>query len=93
VQQFAWNDFAGAEGSVYRVASDRGEFDFLLEKAIELPASGREGGSFRLEFRGPGEPVLPQSIYRFSRAGESAEIFIVPVARNESGTLYEAIFC
>ena len=36
-----------------------------------LPRSMREAGAFRLEWRGPAEPVLAQAIYRFRR-GERA---------------------
>ena len=89
----AWHDFEGAEGRVYLVDSQAGPLDFTLETAAELPSSGRAEGSFRLEFRGPSEPLLPQGIYAFRRGEESAEIFIVPVGRNDDGTLYEAIFC
>ena len=66
--------------------------ELTLEKAAELPSSGREAGTFRLEFRGPREPVLQQAIYPFRGPGEAFEIFIVPVAREAQGTLYEAVF-
>jgi len=92
MQQLAWSDFAGAEGSVFHIDAGDGQIALALETAAELPSSGRVGGSFRLEFRGPVDPVLPQDIYRFHREGESCEIFVVPVGRDESGTLYEAIF-
>jgi hypothetical protein len=52
----------------------------------------REGGAFRLEWRGPAEPVLDQAIYRFRRGEQSFDMFIVPVGRDAQGTLYEAIF-
>ncbi|HEY7805751.1 MAG TPA: hypothetical protein VIC34_01000 [Croceibacterium sp.] len=92
MRQLAWHDFDGAQGNVYWVNSDAGRLEFTLETAAELPSSGREGGAFRLEFRGPFDPILPQAIYDFRRGAESADIFIVPVGRNETGTLYEAIF-
>lgn len=92
MQQLAWTDFAGTEGSEFKVDADGQQLTMTLETAAELPSSGRREGSFRLEFRGPTDPSLPQSIYRFHRDGESAEIFIVPVERHARGTLYEAIF-
>jgi hypothetical protein len=92
MQNLAWTDFAGTEGSVFQVEIDGGRLDMTLEKAAELPSSGRPEGSFRLDFRGPADPLLPQAIYRFHRSGESAEIFIVPIERDARGTLYEAIF-
>ncbi|MEA2219329.1 MAG: hypothetical protein QOJ35_1955 [Solirubrobacteraceae bacterium] len=48
---------------------------------------------FRLLFRGPPDPVLPQAIYRLEHARLGAlEIFVVPVGRDDDGTSYEAIF-
>jgi hypothetical protein len=92
MQQLAWSDFEGAQGSVYLVDSEAGPLEFTLETAAGLPSSGRTEGSFRLEFRGPFEPILPQATYHFRYGDESAEIFIVPIGREEKGTLYEAIF-
>jgi hypothetical protein len=92
MQQLRWTDFDGQEGTVYQVETEGGLFALTLETAAELPPSVRAEGSFRLEFRGPGDPVLPQAIYRFRREDESADIFIVPVGRDATGTLYEALF-
>ena len=65
-----------------------------LIKAEALPGSSREEGGFRLEFRGPFEPILPQAIYalRGDGGGEAREIFIVPIGREAEGTRYEAVF-
>lgn len=86
------DDFAPAVGEPF--ALDLGEtgIDLLLEQAQELPKSVRESGSFRLQFRGPVEPLLPQAIYALSRGGERYELFLVPVGRDDDGTQYEAIF-
>ena len=64
----------------------------VLEKAQGLPSSMREAGAFRLEWRGPAEPLLAQATYRFRRGEQLFDMFIVPVARDTKGTLYEAIF-
>ena len=67
-----------------------------LIKAEALPGSSREGGGFRLEFRGPFEPILPQATYALRDAeggdGEPREIFFVPIGREAEGTRYEAVF-
>jgi hypothetical protein len=85
-------DFADATGTIYDVAAPDGEHKLTLVSASELTPAVRPGGSFKLEFRGPFEPILEQAIYPF-RAGDFAqEIFIVPVTRDDTGTLYEAIF-
>ncbi len=48
--------------------------------------------SFRLEFRGPIRPILPQAIYPIRREDETFDIFIVPIAQDAEGTRCEAIF-
>ncbi|MCX8474514.1 MAG: hypothetical protein MT490_01845 [Sphingomonas sp.] len=84
------SDFAA--GTVYDVSAGDGVFPLALDKTQALSDSGREGGSFRLEFLGPNEPVLPQAIYRFASGEAEHEIFIVPIARGEGGVRYEAVF-
>lgn len=87
-----WDDFANATGAAYAVTVGEGSVELTLEQAAETASAGREGGSFRLEFRGPSAPVLPQAIYPFRRGEEALEIFIVPIASDAEGTRYEAIF-
>jgi hypothetical protein len=79
-------------GTVYTVSVGDQAYPFALDNAQPLSDSGREGGSFRLEFLGPGEPVLPQATYSFSSAAAGHEIFIVPVSREPGGVRYEAVF-
>ena len=86
------DDFCDAVGERFDVEADGESHSLELIEASALPPSAREGGSFRLEFRGPFEPILPQAIYAFRRAGEAREIFIVPIARDAEGTRYEAVF-
>ena len=73
---------------------DHGDAAIRLEliRAEPLPPSGREGGSFRLEFRGPFEPIVPQATHGFRKDGETRQIFIVPIGRESEGTRYEAVF-
>lgn len=87
-----WEDFAGRAGTSYTVAAGGAALQLRLDKAQELSDSGREGGSFRLEFVGPAEPILPQAIYRFAGPDGEQEIFMVPIARTNDGARYEAIF-
>ncbi|MEA1016052.1 DUF6916 family protein [Sphingosinicella sp. LY1275] len=85
-------DFAGRVGKSFTVESGAGALEMTLETAQPLPAGVREAGSFRLVFRGPSEPALPQAIYPFVYGGDAFDIFIVPIARDPDGILYEAIF-
>jgi hypothetical protein len=49
--------------------------------------------AFALYFLGPYEPALPQRMYHFRSADfELANLFIVPIGRDEEGTEYEAVF-
>lgn len=87
------DDFSGAVGEAFDVGSEGQGHVMRLVSATPLANSGREGGSFRLEFEGPVDPVFPQAIYPFRRAdGEEHEIFVVPIARDAQGTRYEAVF-
>jgi len=48
---------------------------------------------FRLQFRGPRDPLLPQAIYPLQHAALGAlEIFIVAIGQGDEHTTYEAIF-
>jgi hypothetical protein len=85
-------DFEGFVGEKYEIVFTDGALPFVLEQAQGLPRSMREAGAFRLEWRGPAEPILPQAIYRFERGEQQFDMFIVPVGRDSRGTLYEAIF-
>ena len=87
-----WDDFAGRDGCAYTLLTDGEQYSLTLAQAEERGGAARTGGSFRLEFRGPREPLLPQGIYRVRADNLDAEIFLVPVGRDEQGSLYEAIF-
>jgi hypothetical protein len=85
-------DFAPRKGSAFKVKAGGHVLELKLAEVQELPSSGREGGAFRLEFHGPPQPMLPQSIYRFDLGGEGSDIFIVPVGQTPQAIRYEAIF-
>ncbi len=80
-------------GDAFAIAVGPMRLDLVLESAAvagEWPY-GRQ--PFKLEFRGPADRSLAQATYRLTHATLGAlEIFIVPVGRDASGTLYEAIF-
>jgi hypothetical protein len=92
--------FAPAVGDTFALdAGDAGRLDFeLIESRLRDPDRPAEDDSgtrapFSLLFRGPVDPLLPQRIYRLEHESIGPlEIFIVPVARDESGSTYEAVF-
>jgi hypothetical protein len=69
------------------------ELELVVAEAVggETPDGLR--APFRLEFRGPVEPALPQQTHRLEHATLGAlDIFLVPVGRDATGMTYEAIF-
>jgi hypothetical protein len=85
-------DFAGRLGEAYDILVGGGRLPVVLDEAQPLPGSPREGGGFRLVFRGPLQPIVAQGTYPIQRGSETHEIFIVPIAQVPAGTRYEAIF-
>ena len=87
-----FEDFSSELGKGYEVLVGGGSLQFRLDEAQPLPGSPRDGGGFRLLFRGPFEPQIPQGMYVFRNRASADQIFIVPIARDQRGTQYEAIF-
>ena len=87
-----FDDFAGQLGKAYDILIGGGRLKVVLDEAQPLPGSVRSGGGFRLVFRGPLQPVIPQGIYPVQRGSTTHEIFMVPIAQVQTGIQYEAIF-
>jgi hypothetical protein len=92
MRELRLEDFSAAVGETFSVELDGTAVPLSLAAAQELPRMVREAGSFRLDWLGPSEPMLPQAIYRMRRGEETFEMFIVPVAKDGAGVHYEAIF-
>jgi hypothetical protein len=87
--------FAPLVGEAFQVdAGDAGTLDLVLGSAKASPQGGEaEREPFRLLFRGPAEPVLPQATYALEHPELGmTEIFIVPIGSDADGIAYEAIF-
>jgi hypothetical protein len=90
--------FAAAVGAAFVIGdADRLELVLLEARTIApgAPASAPDGtrNPFRLVFRGPHEPVLPQRMYRLEHDPIGPlEIFLVPITRDAESVNYEAIF-
>ena len=67
-----------------------------LVEAAPLPVHvfpGMMRAPFALLFRSGSPLVLPQRIYRLKNAAlGSLDVFLVPVARDAKGTVYQAVF-
>ena len=87
--------FTGCVNEAFVAQLGDGTVDFQLVEARSLPARAPEGfrSPFSLLFRNCAAVVLPQQTYRMrhARLGEVG-IFLVPVAMERGGFLYQAVF-
>jgi len=93
-------DFKKHLGTKFRVRLDEIEgapkVELELDEVVPFPDLSHSRGDmerFSAYFYGPGDFFLPQGIYRLEheQMGEQ-EIFLVPVAQDQRGVRYEAVF-
>ncbi len=87
--------FAPVVGETFIVGGAGGAtVEFLLvEAAPKDVGQHAPRPAFSLLFHGPADPPLPQATYRFQHGSLGVmEIFIVPLGRDEHGSVYEAFF-
>lgn len=97
MQLLALEHFAGLLNQRFSVALDReGSTDFVLVEARPLSASALPTASrlpFSLLFRNEAAVLLPQKTYAMTHdALGQFGIFLVPVARDRDGFIYQAVF-
>ena len=79
--------------SHFRIAHAPGTISILELVAVSAGPAHPRFETFAARFRGPLAPNFPQQTYRFEHEQIGAfDLFIVPVAREENGTIYEAVF-
>lgn len=87
--------FAGCVNETFHAALNDGDIEFVLVEArpMQGAAPGAARAPFSLLFRNGAALLFPQQIYqmRHPRVG-SVGIFLVPVAREREGFLYQAVF-
>lgn len=92
----ALDHFARCVGEGFEIEMGAASIVFTLTEARPLPESGFAGmkrAPFSLLFRSASQVVLPQQIYKLNNATLGIlEIFLVPVARDKDGVIYQAIF-
>ncbi|WP_049622060.1 DUF6916 family protein [Frateuria defendens] len=98
MQFFGLEHFAGHVNETFDVALDQdGGSVFTLVEARPLPVQravpGMVRAPFSLLFRHESAILFPQKIYQMKHAalGEFG-IFLVPVARDRDGFIYQALF-
>jgi hypothetical protein len=94
LESFTVETFADRVGESFRIRfepEDALEAELVEAQALG-PAEGRRA-PFSLVFRAPKEPIYPQRIYAVEHDElGSFEIFLVPIAPDEAGARYEAVF-
>ncbi len=92
----AIEDFAGATNQGFGLAIGEAEMAVTLVDVKPLMprmVPGARRAPFSLLFRSESQLVLPQQTYRLKHADMGVlEIFLVPVARDTQGIVYEAVF-
>ncbi|GAB3385493.1 DUF6916 family protein [Lysobacter fragariae] len=89
------DDFASHVNETFPAALNDGEVPFVLveARAMQAPQIIGARAPFSLLFRNSSSFLFPQQIYRMRhpRIGDVG-IFLVPVAREREGFLYQAVF-
>ncbi|BFI95148.1 MAG: hypothetical protein RSP_06580 [Rhodanobacter sp.] len=88
--------FAGHLNQAFTVDLGHGKSPFVLVEARPLPVppvNGMIRAPFSLLFHHASAILFPQRIYQMESPGiGDFGIFLVPVARNQDGFIYQAIF-
>jgi hypothetical protein len=88
-------EFSKHLNTKFRVASEQPIELELTEVKGYLSKAHEQSGMERFSafFNGPREPFLPQRVYALEHDQMGAfELFLVPLARDENGVRYEAVF-
>lgn len=96
MQFFQLNQFAAHLNETFRVEIDQVSASFVLVEARPLPSRpvmGMVREPFSLLFRHEAAVLFPQRTYSMTheRLGEFG-IFLVPIARDRDGFIYQALF-
>jgi len=87
--------FAGCVNETFYAALNDGEIEFVLVEArpIEMRMPHPTRAPFSLLFRNSAAFLFPQQIYQMRHPGiGEVGIFLVPIAREREGFLYQATF-
>jgi len=96
MQTFSYDSFAGHVKQAFSVSIGESSVDLTLVEAQRRPArvvAGLRAEPFVLYFKSQSHVLLPQKMYPFSNSSMGKlSIFIVPIAREKDGVVYEAVF-
>ena len=96
MQAYSYEFFASHVRETFALSLGDSSVDMTLMEARRRPprvVAGIRAEPFTLYFKCASPIVLPQKLYPFKNPGTgTVEIFIVPVAREPDGVIYEAVF-
>lgn len=96
MQFFRLDHFAGHLNETFKVEIDQMSTPFVLVEARPMPhqpIAGMVREPFSLLFRNESAVLFPQRTYTMSHDGVGEfGIFLVPIARDRDGFIYQALF-
>jgi hypothetical protein len=96
MQMLSYENFAGHLRETFSLSVGESSVDVTLVEAQRRPTrvvAGIRAEPFVLYFKCQNPVLLPQKLYPFSNPGMGKlSIFIVPIAREKDGVIYEAVF-
>ena len=96
MQILSCETFAGRANETFDVGVGENSLSMTLVQVQPLPVHAYAGmlrAPFSLMFKSESPVLLPQNIYRMKNATLGVlELFLVPVGRDTSGILYQAVF-
>jgi len=93
LERFTPDTFAPHVETTFRVQVDAGRAVEIKLIRVEDFGSTPTRVHFSLQFRGPLDSFLQQQIYSLEHAAlGTIDLFLVPIAREASGYMYEAVF-
>lgn len=96
MQLLSCETFAGRAGETFDLTVGDSTVPLTLAEVTPLPARpfpGMMRAPFSLIFRSSTPVVLPQRLYRLRNAAMGAlDVFLVPIGRDVSGAVYQAVF-
>ncbi|MDB5357095.1 MAG: hypothetical protein JWN24_3548 [Phycisphaerales bacterium] len=87
--------FAGCKGDIFRIRFESGEVIALSLFSVTELRGGMPGGrkAFSLLFRAAAGVYFPQRMYRLKHDTLGPiDLFLVPIAPDAQGALFEAVF-
>jgi hypothetical protein len=87
-------EFSKHVNTKFRIAGQPLEFELVEVKGYLGKAHEQQGMErFSAFFSGPCEPLLRQAVYTLQHEDMGTfELFLVPIAQDEQGSRYEAVF-